>query len=119
MAMMVGQFIGGAQLISQAAGIDYVLGLLVFGVVVIAYTTTGGFKAVAITDTVCALLMLVGMGVLAADIIGQAGGLSSLMQKITQEANAGQAQAFLRQRLRERFPGLFFFHPGSWWALQR
>ena len=112
MAMMVGQFIGGAQLISQAAGIDYVLGLLIFGVVVIAYTTTGGFKAVAITDTVCALLMLIGMGVLAADIIGQAGGLSSLMQKINQEANAGQAQAFFTPTSSGALPWTLLF--SSW-----
>lgn len=94
-AMMVGQFIGGAQLISQAAGIHYVAGLVLFGSVVVLYTTFGGFRAVAITDTVCALLMLAGMGVLAADIIGEAGGLTLLMQKITKDAGAQQAAAFI------------------------
>lgn len=94
-AMMVGQFIGGAQLISQAAGIHYVAGLLLFGSVVVLYTTFGGFRAVAITDTVCALLMLAGMGVLAADIIGEAGGLTLLMQKIAKDAGAQQAAAFI------------------------
>lgn len=91
-AMMVGQFIGGAQLISQAAGIHYVAGLVLFGSVVVLYTT---FRAVAITDTVCALLMLAGMGVLAADIIGEAGGLTLLMQKIAKDAGAQQAAAFI------------------------
>ena len=94
-AMMVGQFIGGAQLISQAAGIHYVAGLVLFGSVVVLYTTFGGFRAVAITDTVCALLMLAGMGVLAADIIGEAGGLTLLMQKIAKDAGAQQAAAFI------------------------
>lgn len=94
-AMMVGQFIGGAQLISQAAGIHYVAGLILFGSVVVLYTTFGGFRAVAITDTVCALLMLAGMGVLAADIIGEAGGLTLLMQKIAKDAGAQQAAAFI------------------------
>ena len=94
-AMMVGQFIGGAQLISQAAGIHYVAGLVLFGSVVVLYTTFGGFRAVAITDTVCALLMLAGMGVLAADIIGEAGGLTLLMQKIAKDAVAQQAAAFI------------------------
>ena len=93
--MMVGQFIGGAQLISQAAGIHYVAGLVLFGSVVVLYTTFGGFRAVAITDTVCALLMLAGMGVLAADIIGEAGGLTLLMQKIAKDAGAQQAAAFI------------------------
>lgn len=94
-AMMVGQFIGGAQLISQTAGIHYVAGLVLFGSVVVLYTTFGGFRAVAITDTVCALLMLAGMGVLAADIIGEAGGLTLLMQKIAKDAGAQQAAAFI------------------------
>lgn len=94
-AMMVGQFIGGAQLISQAADIHYVAGLALFGFVVVFYTTFGGFRAVAITDTVCAVLMLTGMGVLAAGIVGEAGGLNSLMQKIAADAGAQQAEAFL------------------------
>ncbi len=94
-AMMVGQFIGGAQLISQAADINYVAGLALFGSVVVFYTTFGGFRAVAITDTVCAVLMLTGMGVLAAGIVGEAGGLNSLMQKIAADAGAQQAEAFL------------------------
>lgn len=94
-AMMVGQFIGGAQLISQAADIHYVAGLALFGSVVVFYTTFGGFRAVAITDTVCAVLMLTGMGVLAAGIVGEAGGLDSLMQKIAADAGAQQAEAFL------------------------
>lgn len=93
-AMMVGQFIGGAQLISQAAGIPYVAGLLLFGVVVVAYTTTGGFKAVAITDTVCAILMLVGMGLLAAAIISDAGAMTSLLDTIRQGVDIEQSQAF-------------------------
>lgn len=94
-AMMVGQFIGGAQLISQAADIHYVAGLALFGSVVVFYTAFGGFRAVAITDTVCAVLMLTGMGVLAAGIVGEAGGLNSLMQKIAADAGAQQAEAFL------------------------
>ena len=42
--MMVGQFIGGAQIVSQAAGIDYQVGLLIFGLVVVGYTAFGGFS---------------------------------------------------------------------------
>ena len=33
--MMIGQFIGGAQIFAQAAGVDYVDGLLLFGAVVV------------------------------------------------------------------------------------
>ena len=56
--------------------------------------------------------MLIGMGVLAADIIGQAGGLSSLMQKINQEANAGQAQAFFTPTSSGALPWTLLF--SSW-----
>ncbi len=93
-AMMVGQFIGGAQLIAQTAEIDYVAGLVLFGAVVVAYTTVGGFRAVALTDTVCAVLMLLGMGLLAFDIIGSAGGLEPLMKKIASQVSDEQAHAF-------------------------
>ena len=60
-AMMTGQFIGGAAIFAEAAGIDPVLGLLLFGLLTVFYTTFGGFRAVAWTDFVCAVLMIVGM----------------------------------------------------------
>lgn len=81
-AMMTGQFIGGAQIFSQATGLSYSQGLFLFGVVVLFYTTLGGFRAVAITDTACAILMLVGMGLLAFSLIGEAGGYEALIEKI-------------------------------------
>ena len=111
-AMMVVQFICGAQLISQAADISYVFGLLLFGIVVVFYTTVGGFKAVAITDTVCAILMLTGMGLLAADIVAQAGGMSQLMQTITQQADAQEAQAFFSPTSSGALPWTLLF--SSW-----
>ena len=57
---MLSQFIGGAQLFSQCTGVSYVAGLIIFSVVVILYTTVGGFNAVAITDTACAIVMIIG-----------------------------------------------------------
>ena len=113
-AMMVGQFIGGAQLISQAADISYVAGLAIFGLVVVAYTTTGGFRAVAITDTICAILMLAGMGTLAFDIISSAGGMTLLMQKISASASAQEAQAFFSPNAAGALPWTLLF---SAWIL--
>ena len=84
LAMMVGQFIGGAQLVSQAAGIPYAAGLVIFGLIVVAYTTVGGFRAVALTDTLCAILMLAGMFLLAQSILSDVGGLSAVSQTIAQ-----------------------------------
>lgn len=82
-AMMTGQLIGGAQIFSQATGLSYSKGLLLFSVVVLFYTTMGGFRAVAITDTACAILMLVGMGLLGLSLINEAGGYEALIGKIT------------------------------------
>ena len=59
-AMVVGQFIGGAQIFSAITGLDYVLGLIIFASVTVIYTSSG-FKAVVLTDTICAILMIVGM----------------------------------------------------------
>ena len=38
---MTGQFIGGAAIFAEAAGIDPVLGLLLFGLLTVFYTPRG------------------------------------------------------------------------------
>ncbi len=94
--MMIGQFIGGAQIFAQAAGIDYVGGLFLFGAVVVFYTAFGGFRAVAITDAVCAVLMLIGMFFLAQALIDEGGGLSQIMQTIALvQGQGGEVGALL------------------------
>ena len=80
-AMMTGQFIGGAAIFAEAAGIDPVLGLLLFGLLTVFYTTFGGFRAVAWTDFVCAVLMIVGMVMLGWSVLGEAGGLTAAMER--------------------------------------
>lgn len=60
-ATMVAQFVGGAKLFEAVTGYSYLTGLIVFGLVVVIYTTVGGFRGVAITDAICAVVMLAGM----------------------------------------------------------
>ncbi len=60
MAQMIGQFTGGATLISSITGLNHVVSLLIFGAVVIIYTSFGGFSAVAITDTIQGIVMFIG-----------------------------------------------------------
>ena len=60
-ATMVAQFVGGAKLFEAVTGYSYVVGLVVFGLVVVIYTAVGGFRGVAVTDALCAIAMLVGM----------------------------------------------------------
>jgi sodium/pantothenate symporter len=80
---MLGQFIGGAQIFSATTGLSYRAGLIFFAVVVVLYTTVGGFNAVAITDTACAIAMLIGMFCLGYAIISRGGGINNIMATIT------------------------------------
>ena len=81
-AMTVGQFIGGAQIFAAITGLDYKAGLILFAAVTVIYTS-GGFKAVALTDAACAILMITGMFLLCGIIFDEAGGLDSIMSKIS------------------------------------
>lgn len=81
-AQMMSQFIGGAVLFQTLTGLDYLYGLALFGMVVIAYTAIGGFKAVVTTDTIQGLVMVIGSILLLATIIYQAGGLNALTTKL-------------------------------------
>lgn len=59
-AQMIAQFMGGATLIETMTGLPYWLSLAIFAIVVIAYTSFGGFTAVVITDTIQGIVMLIG-----------------------------------------------------------
>ena len=61
---MIGQFKGGATLVSVITGMDYKIGLLIFAIVVVIYTAFGGFTAVVITDTIQGLIMCLGTAIL-------------------------------------------------------
>ncbi|MCL1147642.1 sodium/pantothenate symporter [Shewanella marinintestina] len=70
-AMIAVQFIGGARLLSGVTGISYELGLGVFVVTVLAYTLTGGFRAVVLTDALQGMVMLMGLIILLMVILTQ------------------------------------------------
>ena len=57
-ASMIAQFVGGARLFETVTGLSYHTGLFLFGAVVIAYTSIGGFRAVALTDAIQGVVML-------------------------------------------------------------
>lgn len=57
---MIAQFLGGATLIESVTGLPYWLSLAIFALVVIVYTSFGGFTAVVITDTLQGIIMLIG-----------------------------------------------------------
>ncbi len=81
-AQMMSQFIGGAVLFETVTGFSYIYGLILFGIVVIVYTSIGGFKAVVTTDTIQGLIMVFGSIILLVTIVSQAGGLDALTEKL-------------------------------------
>ena len=81
LAMIVGQFIGGAQIFAGLTDIDYSLGLVIFALVTVLYSS-GGFRAVAITDAICAILMLTGMFILGYVIVRDGRGLEGIMDTL-------------------------------------
>lgn len=81
-ATMVAQFVGGAKLFEAVTGYSYSVGLALFGLAVVLFTTIGGFRGVAVTDAFCGIAMLVGIFVLAAGILSVGGGYEHIMDTI-------------------------------------
>lgn len=81
-AQMMSQFIGGAVLFQTITGLPYVYGLLLFGAIVILYTTIGGFKAVVTTDTIQGLVMVMGGFIILFTIIKVGGGFEAIVEKL-------------------------------------
>ncbi len=81
-AQMMSQFIGGAVLFQTVTGLSYIWGLVLFGLVVIIYTTIGGFKAVTTTDTIQGLIMVLGGFIILFTVVGVAGGFDNLVNTL-------------------------------------
>ena len=58
---LIAQFVAGARILENILETSYTMGLLLFTVSVVAYTTYGGFRAVAWTDTLQGVVMIVGV----------------------------------------------------------
>jgi len=107
-AQMISQFTGGATLIQSITGIDYKMALIIFALVVVAYTSVGGFTAVAITDTIQGLIMCIGTFLFLFFVLKSGGGLAGI-------------DASLQQNLPGVYDNLFAkYTPGSllsFWVL--
>jgi sodium/pantothenate symporter len=82
MAVMLAQFIGGARLFQAATGMQYSVGLVLFGITVVAYTTIGGFRAVVLTDMVQGIIMSVASVAVLYGVISAGGGPGAIMDKL-------------------------------------
>lgn len=81
-AQMIAQFIGGAVLLESITGLPYKAGLIIFALVVIIYTSFGGFKAVAINDTIQGFIMVIGCFLILFTVIHVAGGWDNMLSTL-------------------------------------
>ncbi len=81
-AAMVAQFIGGARLFQSITGYSYETGLMLFAFTVILYTSIGGFRAVAITDTLQGIVMMIASCALLYVVIQATDGVSNAVQSL-------------------------------------
>ena len=75
---MVAQFTGGAALVQTVTGLPYVWSLAIFAVVVIGYTSFGGFTAVVITDTIQGIIMVIGTFLFLFYVFNACGGMDGI-----------------------------------------
>jgi Na+/proline symporter len=62
--------------------VSYEVGVVVLAAVILGYETLGGMRAVAWTDAVQGVLMLLGLGALLVWLMGEAGGLAALTRSV-------------------------------------
>ncbi|MGE8206400.1 sodium/pantothenate symporter [Heyndrickxia sp. NPDC080065] len=79
---MIAQWVGGARLMESILGVSYTTALFIFAVSVLIYVIIGGFRAVAITDTIQGIVMLGGTLILLIATIVAGGGMENIMNEL-------------------------------------
>lgn len=92
-AAMAAQWIGAARLLEGSVGVPYITALSIFAITVIVYTTIGGFRAVALTDTLQGVIMTIGTIVLFIFAVRAGGGVSNIIVSM-REVNPGLITPF-------------------------
>lgn len=82
LAAMVAQFVAGARLLESVTRLPYVVALFLFAGTVVLYTTVGGFRAVALTDAVQGLFMVLGTAILIATLVHAGGGMEHITKSL-------------------------------------
>lgn len=82
MASMLAQFIGGARVFQAVTGYPYEIGLILFGISVVAYTAVGGFRAVVLTDAVQGVVMAVASVVVLLAVLEAGGGMEQCVRTL-------------------------------------
>lgn len=76
--MLMTQFVSAGVLMETIFNIPYITGIIIFGVIVVVYTSVGGFLAVAYTDFVQAIVMVACFLVATPMILDKVGGFTGL-----------------------------------------
>ncbi|MBH9964672.1 sodium/pantothenate symporter [[Bacillus] enclensis] len=82
---MIAQWVGGARLIESLTGLSYKSALFLFATSVLIYVIVGGFRAVAVTDAIQGVVMLVGTIILLIATIIAGGGMENIMMDLKAE----------------------------------
>ncbi len=82
---MIAQWVGGARLIESLTGLSYKSALFLFAASVLIYVIVGGFRAVAVTDAIQGVVMLVGTIILLIATIIAGGGMENIMMDLKAE----------------------------------
>lgn len=85
--------VGGAILFENSFGLEYSTALISGGLIIVGYTFIGGFLAVAWTDAVQAVLMLLALLIAPTVVIVSGGGLDAVWQQM-QEVNPQSTEMF-------------------------
>ncbi len=82
---MAAQWVGGARLVESLTGLSYTGALFIFAVSVLVYVIIGGFRAVAITDTVQGVVMFVGTLIILVGTVIAGGGMGNIVSELAAE----------------------------------
>ncbi|WP_010282987.1 sodium/pantothenate symporter [Bacillus timonensis] len=84
-ASMTAQWVGGGRLIESLTGLSYTSSLFIFAVSILIYVTIGGFRAVALTETIQGIIMFVGTLIILIGTIIAGGGVPAIMNELIAE----------------------------------
>ncbi len=82
MAYIAAQFLAIGKTFDAIFGIPHLVSIPIGGTIIITYTTMGGFRAVAWTDFIQGLIMVIGLVMLSITAVVELGGFSLVTQKI-------------------------------------
>ncbi|MEH7382773.1 sodium/pantothenate symporter [Bacillus sp. JJ1533] len=81
-ASMSAQWVGGGRLIESLTGMSYTSSLFIFAISILVYVTIGGFRAVALTETIQGIIMFVGTLIILIGTIIAGGGVPAIMEEL-------------------------------------